>query len=192
MRRLCLSFCALLVLLGPAAPSSARRAPRARRARVELDVSVWERGVGMVHVRESSLTFALELRRGHASLHVTGRFRARSTSLPPGPHPPSRHEAEIDERFSGPVSRDGRFDVIALTREGGGAIAPRTIEWRCERAPADLASHAGALRCVGTAPLDPLPWHNGHWSQVPIALAYDEPATAIHWDGEGTPAVTLR
>lgn len=187
-------FVVLAVALAwPPSSSSARRGSRARTAHVALDVTVWERGVSMVHTSRSALVFSLEIGRSDASLHVTGTGRYGTTTLAPGgPGPSAEHELAIDERFRGSVAHDGSAEMLSLVREGTAAIAPRQLEWRCERSPAGVpASHRGALRCIGTAPLDAMPWHNGHWSQVPIVLAFDGPENDIAWDGEGPPIVSV-
>lgn len=187
-----LSVALVSLALFPAV-SFARRTPRPRVAHVELGVSVWERGVGMVHTSRSLLTLSLEVRRGDAWLHVTGTRQSGSTTLSPtGPGAGSSHDAVLDERFRGRVIHEGTADVFTLSREGADAIAPREIEWRCEPASAEVrAAHRGAIRCISTATLDPLPWHNGHWSEVPIVLAYDGPHNGIEWDGENPPIISV-
>jgi hypothetical protein len=152
-----------------------------------------EGGVGMVHSSEQSLDLELTLGRTTATLVVRGTGRGASTELlPSGPGRSTERSGPTEERFEGPVVRDGAAYVLALHRVGSAAYWPREFTWRCEPAAELRASHARALRCRATAALSSLPWENVHFSQVPIVLAPGGVANDITWDGEAEPHATVR
>lgn len=179
----------LFLLLFWLVPVGAAAQPR--RAHLSLNVTVWERGVGAIHSSVSELDLELTLTARTATLSVTGTGHHSSSTLAPhGPSDETVHELRVADRFEGSVTRDGEAYVLLLTRVGSPGLAPRVVHWRCE--PATLPGHAGVLGCHSTDPLDPLPWNNGSYLQVPIVLSTDGVHDDVIWDGESEPHASVR